>query len=541
MILRLLRQLHNDDGGQILPIVMIGLFPMVLLLAMILNTGASIVDRTKTQNAADAAAITQASWGARSLNVMAMNNVGETQMMSVMLISAALQATILDGIIKAGLQLSASLAQASIYCTGALILYKVCYALKVAAFTPVPAAMIAALLNIQRQYRPDYSLLTSRALIAAFEDMNRHIVKTFPKFTGTIAKDMATINDIDHLYFYPCDGKKSGSDCDFKSEWRGSDLPVKQAKNDVLVTIGALSEMCRGADTGTPENTDRRFNFTNVHQYPEDKGPYNHYDRSEEEDPQKYVTETTKISTYLSIIQKWGVVVENYTKFYKNKWPPGLLPGKMQGIEKEQSTDENKFTRYLDFIWMIVCDRPEYSLGSSTVGGIGIPPIDLALFEGTGIAEFIKTIEDFSISLSGLSNIMSTVFKIPMPYTLRGQIPLLVSGEVYNSNELSLVAFARRNDRYRAMQRSGLEYYRKFFSNPYTASFAYAQAELYNPVSYDLYTQSWRGRLTRSRLIEIADYREKISSELPDKFSALATMLSDLDDDDDEWKKVNAH
>lgn len=87
---RRVRRLGADRRGQIAPLAVIGMIPLVMLLALIFNTSEQIVDKTRAQNAVDAAVITQATWTARSLNVMSMNNVALTQSHAINVIGATL-------------------------------------------------------------------------------------------------------------------------------------------------------------------------------------------------------------------------------------------------------------------------------------------------------------------------------------------------------------------------------------------------------------------------------------------------------------------
>ena len=56
-----------------------------------------------------------------------------------------------------------------------------------------------------------------------------------------------------------------------------------------------------------------------------------------------------------------------------------------------------------------------------------------------------------------------------------------------------------------------------FFRHPTGNSYAHSQAQVYNPVSHDLYTQAWSARLTRSRFLDdpnkLRDIAESLRSE----------------------------
>ena len=69
--------------GQVLIIALIGMGVLVGLVFYVYNAGDQINRRLEMQGAADAVAVTGAGWMARSMNVVAMNNVGEAKMISL--------------------------------------------------------------------------------------------------------------------------------------------------------------------------------------------------------------------------------------------------------------------------------------------------------------------------------------------------------------------------------------------------------------------------------------------------------------------------
>jgi hypothetical protein len=72
------------------------LIPITLAIAYLFNTGELLERKIKVQNAADAAAMSQATAMARALNVMSMNNVAIAQSLSISTVLAALRLSILD-------------------------------------------------------------------------------------------------------------------------------------------------------------------------------------------------------------------------------------------------------------------------------------------------------------------------------------------------------------------------------------------------------------------------------------------------------------
>jgi hypothetical protein len=74
-----LARLHSDEGGQVLWFFVLTIAALVMLVAFVFNTGKQVTRKIEMQNAVDTAAISGATWVARGLNVMSMNNVAMTQ------------------------------------------------------------------------------------------------------------------------------------------------------------------------------------------------------------------------------------------------------------------------------------------------------------------------------------------------------------------------------------------------------------------------------------------------------------------------------
>jgi hypothetical protein len=89
MIPNVIKNFHDDESGQIVPLFMLILIPLFMLAVWILNTGNQLDTKMNVQNSADSAVLTQAAWMARTMNVMAMNNVGISQSASSIAVSTA--------------------------------------------------------------------------------------------------------------------------------------------------------------------------------------------------------------------------------------------------------------------------------------------------------------------------------------------------------------------------------------------------------------------------------------------------------------------
>jgi hypothetical protein len=84
------RRLHGDEGGQVAAVAVACAAIVACLLLLVVNTGSATAGKVEMQNAADATAVSGATWMARGLNVISMNNVTQTQLLAVHLLLPAL-------------------------------------------------------------------------------------------------------------------------------------------------------------------------------------------------------------------------------------------------------------------------------------------------------------------------------------------------------------------------------------------------------------------------------------------------------------------
>lgn len=84
------RTVHFRRSGQVLVIVILAMTVLAGLFFYVYNLGQQVNRRVLVQNAADSAAISGASWMARCMNVVAMNNIAQVRLVSLLLTMDAL-------------------------------------------------------------------------------------------------------------------------------------------------------------------------------------------------------------------------------------------------------------------------------------------------------------------------------------------------------------------------------------------------------------------------------------------------------------------
>lgn len=92
----------SRQKGQIMVMMMIAILPLAGLISLVLNGGELVTTKTRLQNAADTASLSEAAWVARSLNVMSMNNTAMTQSMAIGTAGYALEGPIIKAGFNAG-------------------------------------------------------------------------------------------------------------------------------------------------------------------------------------------------------------------------------------------------------------------------------------------------------------------------------------------------------------------------------------------------------------------------------------------------------
>jgi len=94
--------LDQDQQGQITLLAVLGAAAFACLLLLVVNSGYGITGKIEMQNASDASAVSAATWVARGLNVISMNNVAQTELLALAMIIPAMERTaqIVEGILK---------------------------------------------------------------------------------------------------------------------------------------------------------------------------------------------------------------------------------------------------------------------------------------------------------------------------------------------------------------------------------------------------------------------------------------------------------
>lgn len=180
--------------GQVLLLLTLTFVPIVLMIAYLFNTGELLARKQKLQNAADAAALAQANYMARSLNVMAMNNVAISQTLAVDVLFASL-APALASLISQELAVGGPIISAAAACAGPQALVPPCpYLLARFIAFGIASAYFDSLAAIGGDVI--LKLQFPGGHIWAYAALSDNLANQFPDVSRVLQSDLSTNNGV---------------------------------------------------------------------------------------------------------------------------------------------------------------------------------------------------------------------------------------------------------------------------------------------------------------------------------------------------------
>ena len=477
---RRMATLGDDERAALSPLIGFVLLFFAWIGIAVLDTGEIVRDRARAQNAVDAAVLAHAEETARSLDTMAMNNVAGAQLTAVSIVAAAMIETLAD------IQLRAGLAHVDIFrseirqCTGKWWWVVICLAMHETARLQVIAAEIEGV-AIALRYRPWEALATAGRLIEAFDRMNRHLVDTHPRRAGALGRRIAEANGAAAIVFHPPCRQGVAETCRGGPD-EGGDLPVERGG---AASIAAHVELCTGLERGSDGR--HRTDWA-THGFPLGRGPWTAGGAGSTH-LRDWANRASGIGRLLHFFG--DVTLEGWNWLIGFRTPPRW--------RERQQVDRNAFTRALDDDFRLVCGP----------GGL------LA-----------------AVALPGIA--------LPRPYWLAGRSPATalapdagLLGLDHPEVNAILAVVARDRGPRAAVRATG---------EPDEPTWAHAQALVYNPVSFDLWTARWKARLVPARLMDHPlAVAETIADHDRDGRFAVLTRILETAGDQGEWARVNTH
>ncbi len=320
-------KLHSDTRGHAVPLFLLNAIALLLVVLLVLNTAEHLRRKIEVQNAADAHALTQATWTARTMNLMAMNQVAMTQALAVSVGAEALQILLVPALADA-IQVESHLFRVAMAAC-ALTLVGCSAWLE---FLRWGANVVVPWLKLEAILVESNVMLRFSATAKALSSMNDHLVETFPDFMDRIERRIAKDNDVVVPTFYPRDEEGLAS----------TPLPV------VRIPFKALPELCLAGRYGALESLRQSFAS---HRYPTGEGP----SRIVRKDLSKRLMNKSVDP------RKSGPLLHS-----SGKWlPSSHLPSNDYGYRSRQRKKDNSMTRTFDRVWAAQC------LARRGLGGTG--------------------------------------------------------------------------------------------------------------------------------------------------------------------------
>ena len=205
------RAAERRRRGAIALLAVVALIPVATLYAASMNGGQAVHDRQHAQDAADALARMHATWSARSLNTISMNNVEAAQLLTVAIGSEALESALWELNLRANVAIG-TIAVHSLLCFGYRRPWRIAWCLREHYRYTRPAREARRHVSGTRsRFDPAFGIRTAHRGLRAIDAMNERIVARFPAAIGDMAEDYRRSLKVDALHFAdPCQGEGEG-------------------------------------------------------------------------------------------------------------------------------------------------------------------------------------------------------------------------------------------------------------------------------------------------------------------------------------------
>ena len=445
-----------------------------------MDTGSAIRQKVRLQQAADSAALTQAEWSARSLNVISMNNVAQTQLYTTQITGAAMQTYLANAGIKyaetqvlVGIELARAASQpwpTNLVWLGIVGAYQTWFLVK-----------SAPILDLQLKYKPNKLFKYSNRAMKATIEVNKYLTdtdvseKTIQKRNGAVALELTRLQGGSNIYTHngaACDSEN----CEGEANALGIPSPAVMTAGEAT-TLEALNiqlQFCNARNKGSP-NTSSRTGFAGTSDndargFKKGVGPWMSKDGDEK--AYEFVNDETKIGKKLSSFENFLRDVRMPRVYRSWKKPVDIIPSRKFWVgtnNDRHERDDNPFTELSEKFDSFYCG----------VGG--------AIDAATGGA--LQSLLSFAITLPEPAGLIGTenIINSTGASVLGGAAKLFAQ----ESESLNVFVIVHSPGKRRHKNQSGQK----------IATYTYAQAQIYNPTAIDLYTQDWRARLVPASLL----------------------------------------
>ena len=472
--------------GAIALVAVAAMVPVTAMIAANANSGQMVNERRMTQDGADALAAMHATWTARSLNVISMNNVTETQLLTVAIGSEALAGTLAEIGIAVGTVNAAIAAHILQFCnTGELISAAACAAAN--ELVALPANIIGGIALAKHfQYRPDHGMQVANQGLRAIEGMNRAIIERLPVAMAEIGRDYADELGIDEFHFAdPCNGGPA-KNCTTTNTNDGMALPVEEG------SFTTYQQYCRAMEDGALWG----FTTYRARGFRASGGPL-----------KRGGSRRPHVRDHIQALTSIDKDLKFFKDFYRNATLIGTngitrFP-QWANLQGPQTRGNNSFLRRFNTKHASLC------FTGGTRGGISSP-------------------------VPGLLPIIEA--PVPTFWKLRDISPI---------NPIPIVQPDKMPDAFRILaltqKQKGKRLAAQVLTEDVQSHFGYGQAGVYNPDGANLFSQNWRYRMMpATRMDDPSKMARDLRRQAKAPFDPLATSLGAVTSTG-SWGRVNAH
>ncbi|MEL6572973.1 MAG: hypothetical protein AAFQ64_15015 [Pseudomonadota bacterium] len=537
--------LKKRRRGAMAMVAVVGMMPVSAMLNANINTSQIIEDRRHAQDAADALAKTHGVWSARALNVIAMNNVTSTQLLTVAIGSEALDQALLQLMATAGLQAGAITVHGLIECAplfpellSNLAWGAFCGSYHGLAARPAVTAGIKAI-EVRNRFAPDHGVAVARKALAAIDGMNKELIARHPRAMREISTDYARFLGInDHHFANPC-GDPLNRGCRQTNSTDGMALPLvpggfpEQIERCLAMDNGAIGRKPLLVHTTFPERG-----------FPAGKGPMR--DGGSQRRP--------AVVDHINAVTDIGVILADYDRFYKSALadlPRHPLHGPGTAFPRPVFLRSSPHL----YSWIEVGIMRSMRMFPSFFDRNPARSLPLAMYRDkqrrNGPNDFTQTFQFKHFTLCPTAGLPRPFPLLPIPlltqapdlWKLPGVSP---AGRALDrtpdqmDDAFRILAFAQKEQANRLDMM--IPYLGGQVSEGDTAPHtAYGQVGLYNPDGASLYSQSWKARLMpATRMDDVSQAATNLNREATAAFDPLASALRSVADQA-TWRRIHAH
>ena len=482
---RLHKFLRADDRGSVGLVGLLALVPITLILLTAMNTGQASHEKRHIQDAADAIVMSHQAWAARSLNVIAMNQVAATQLTAV-----AIGAEALDE----------SLNILRIYSGGAILYIAGHAAGHCPRFKLWPAILacfaqhaleaseaVRALTYVSRtksRYRLSEVIALSHRSLRALDETNAEIIARFPRAMQDATQAFADRAGLEDWYFYDACVGRGIRQCQRSPTKGGKTLPIHDGG------ASGMFELCQALSFGTLNG---RTGFL-ARGFPLSRGPLTFGGSPARPNLMRHINEESQIGRRLESFYNW------YQRSVLVTFPKGVdrFPQGLNLPFKQQANGTNIFTVLFQTKHADVCLNNAIPNVPFIGGGLRAPVPKIWMANDIGPLERVT---------------------LKRPEQMPDDFHTLVG------------VTAQRKDRFG----------QSHFERPPRRGYAYAQAGLINRSSADMFSAAWEMRLMESSELDAPrpvarDFERNAAQSFRD-----FVKLLDAVDGQSGWERVNAH